>query len=85
MNQLEIQEAARRQPFRPFRLVLTNGEAFDVHHPELIMIGRRSAVIGIPKSQKQTYYERTTIVDLLHVVRIENLPPSGTTKNGQAK
>jgi hypothetical protein len=76
MTQEELQDAARHQPFQPFRLVLTTGATFDVRHPNLIMVGRRSAVIGITKEPGGTAYDRTIKVDLLHVVGIEELPIS---------
>lgn len=80
MTQEELQDAARRQPFRSFRLVLTTGETFDVRHPDLIMVGRRSAVIGITNEPGGTAYDRTFKVDLFHIVGIEELsvssPPS---------
>ena len=47
MTHEEVYEAARRQPFEPFRLILTTGEAYDIRHPDLIMVGRRSAVVGV--------------------------------------
>jgi hypothetical protein len=78
MTQEEIQEVARRQPFEPFRLVLTTGETYDIRHPDLIMVGRRSAVIGVVNDPERTVYDRTVKVDLMHVVAIQELsaPPS---------
>jgi hypothetical protein len=34
-------------PFTPFRIQLSTGETFDVRHPELVMVGKLSAIIGI--------------------------------------
>ena len=82
MNQEELHEAARRQPFQPFRVVLTTGDAYDIRHPDLIMVGRRSAIIGITKSPKRAAYDRTIKVDLLHVVAIEELPGKPISSNG---
>lgn len=78
MTQDEIREAARRQPFEPFRLVLTTGDRYDIRHPDLIMVGRRSAVIGIVNEPNGFAYDRTIKVDLMHVVAIEELssPPA---------
>jgi hypothetical protein len=76
MTHEELLEAARKSPFEPFRLILTTGEAFDVRHPDLIMVGRRSAIIGTTNRPGGQVYDRTTKVDLLHVVRIEDLSVS---------
>jgi hypothetical protein len=84
MTHIELHDAARRQPFIPFRVILTTGAAHDIRHPDLIMVGTRSATIGLTKDDKGTAYERTTIVDLLHVVGIEMLPVSQSSTNGSA-
>jgi hypothetical protein len=33
----DIYEYTRAIPFRPFRITLTSGEEFDVHHPDMVM------------------------------------------------
>jgi hypothetical protein len=37
----QFTQAIRRQPFRPFQLVLVDGRAFSVDHPEFVAIDRR--------------------------------------------
>ncbi len=70
----DLWERLRRQPFEPFRVYLTDGSVYEVRHPELLMVGRRSAVIGITQPQQSPpLYERTTTVALLHIVRLEPL------------
>jgi len=77
VNHEELREAARQQPFMPFRVLLTTGDTYDIRHPDLIMVGRRSVIIGIAKNAKQPGYDRTLKVDLFHVVGIDELsaPP----------
>jgi hypothetical protein len=70
----ELHEAARRQPFVPFRLMLATGTAYDIRHPNPVMFGRRSAVIGVCNDLGATVYDHTIKVDLRHVVGIEILP-----------
>jgi hypothetical protein len=82
MTQQELHEVARRQPFEPFRLHLTTGTTYDVRHRDLIMVGRRSAIIGISNQPQSTVYDRTIKVDLLHIVGIEELPPPSAPSNG---
>lgn len=83
MRQDELRAAARMQPFEPFRLLLTTGATYDIRHPDLIMVGRRSIIVGIPSPEAPTVYDRTIKIDLLHVVGIEDLanstpsPPTG--------
>ncbi len=78
----ELASAVRRRPFVPFRLTLTEGSSYEVRHPELCMVGRRSAVLGLTSpNSTDTLFERSLTVDLLHVVKIELLesaaPPKG--------
>jgi hypothetical protein len=74
MTSEELQTKARRQPFEPFRVILTTGATYDIRHPDLIMVGRRSAIIGVTKRPDGTVYENTMQVDLLHVVGVESIP-----------
>lgn len=37
----QFTQAVRREPFRPFDLVLVDGRAFTVDHPEFVAIDRR--------------------------------------------
>jgi hypothetical protein len=82
MNHEELHELARRQPFRPFRLHLSTGATHDIRHPDLIMVGRRSAVIGVTNQPERTVYDRTFIVDLLHVVGAEEMETTPRSSNG---
>ena len=82
MTQDDLHQAARRQPFESFRVVLTTGATYDIRHPDLIMVGRRAAVIGITNEPAGTAFDRTFKVDLFHVVGIEELPASPPFANG---
>ena len=84
MTSDELRAAARRQPFEPFRLVLTTGTTYDVRHPDLIMVGQRSAIIGITNQPNGAVYHHTINFDLLHVVGIEELPSSPPATDGPA-
>jgi hypothetical protein len=33
------------EPFRPFRLKMASGAAFDIRHPEMFLVGRTSAKV----------------------------------------
>jgi hypothetical protein len=84
MTQEDLQNAARRQPFEPFRLILTTGATYDIRHPDLLMVGKRAAIVGLTNEPGGTAFDRTLKVDLLHVVGIEELPslPPPSSSNG---
>lgn len=47
MRREELIEKLRSSPFRPFRLYVSDGGTFDIRHPEMLMVSRHSAMIGI--------------------------------------
>jgi hypothetical protein len=77
----DLDKRLERKPFQPFRIYLTDGAAFDIRHPEMLMVGKRAAVIGMADDPADTHYDRSIDVDLLHVIRAEPLeappPPAG--------
>jgi hypothetical protein len=73
----DLLERLHRQPFEPFRIRLTDGSTYEVRHPELILVGRRSAVVGVTETDQQPpLYDRYTTVALVHIVRLEPLVPT---------
>jgi hypothetical protein len=84
MTAEELRDTLRQQPFEPFRLVMTDGMGFDVRHPDLFLVGRWSATVGLTGQPSQTFYERTVKIDLQHVIRLEPLEvaPSSPRNDG---
>jgi hypothetical protein len=72
-----------REPFQRFRICLTDGTLFDIRHPEMVLLGRRSAVIGITNGEgPRPMYERYVNISLLHITRLEPLPTPTATGDG---
>jgi hypothetical protein len=78
----ELRDSARQKPFQPFRIVLTDGETYEIRHPDLLWVGQRTAYVGLTGSPGQTFFERSVKIDLLHISRIEPIEGSATGKNG---
>jgi len=72
MHPDELLSAIRRRPFVPFRLHVSDGSFYDVRHPEMILITRRAAVLGIPDDPQQPA-ERTVHIAMVHISRLEEL------------
>lgn len=69
----------RQQPFVPFRLYLSDGAAYEVRHPDQLMLGGWFAFLGLPASdQPGGLFDRWVNFDPLHVVRVEPIAPSQT-------
>ena len=80
----ELRDTLKQQPFEPFRIVLTDGEGYDIRHPDLLLVGKRSATVGLAGDGSEPYYERTVKVDLLHISRTEPLAkPQRRKSNGK--
>ena len=68
----EIRKHLRRQPFRPFRLFLSNGLSYDVRHPELMYVSRTEVVIALELGEDDMP-ERSAYCDPIHITNIEPL------------
>ena len=47
MYEDDLKEAIRREPFVPVRITLSNGKAYDVTHPDGILVNRRVAAVAV--------------------------------------
>jgi hypothetical protein len=83
MHPEELFAAARRRPFTPFRLHVSDGPAYDIRHPDSILVTRRSAYLALPGDASQIA-ERGLVLALVHITRLEELVTSPTTGNGAA-
>jgi hypothetical protein len=73
----DILQFVRRKPFQPFKITLTNGRSYEIHHPELAMVGRSTVVLGLMSSpHPELIFNRSVDVDLLHIMEAEHLPAS---------
>ena len=70
MPPAELLQLIRRQPFIPFRIHRSDGIRYEIHHPELVMVGVASAVIGFPDPANPGLYTRTEIIPLRHITRL---------------
>jgi hypothetical protein len=81
----EILKRMRVRPFRPVRIVASEGMHFDIKHPDMVFVGRHDLTIGTPDPASPSIYEGVVRVALVHVVALEDLPSSPpTSTNGPA-
>lgn len=79
----DINALLRRKPFQPFRVHLSNGQIYDVRHPEQAIVTRNTMVVGLPGPDlPETTYDHFALVTLLHINNVESLPTSSTPPNG---
>jgi hypothetical protein len=70
----------RRRPFEGFRLHLTDGRFFDIHYPEMNMVGTTWFSIGVPElGTPDPFAERFVDVDLSMIRKLESLTTPAAT------
>lgn len=67
VNMDTIREWLNRQPFEPFVLRLSNGEAHGIRHPECLALGKTRVIVSYPDT------DRVVHLLLIHVNAIEGL------------
>lgn len=55
MSPQELRDTLQKRPFEPFRLAMTDGIGHDIQHPDLLMVGQRSAIVGLTGDPAQTF------------------------------
>jgi hypothetical protein len=81
MRPEELLQLIRKRPFVPLRLHMTDGTAYEIRHPEQVLVLRSRVDIGMSPDPATGVLERVDHCSLLHVVRVEELqtaaPPNG--------
>jgi hypothetical protein len=67
MKAEEIKELLRREPFEPFRILLTSGDAYNITDPNSVALGLRRLFIAF------THADRWAACPYLHVAAVESL------------
>jgi hypothetical protein len=58
---------------------------YDITHPDLVLVGKRSLIIGTASNDNPTQLEVANRVALMHVTELQDLPkPAAPNKNGPA-
>ena len=75
---VNIREKLAREPFQPFRVRVTSGDAYVVRNPALVVLMRSELFIAHPNSDRHAF------IPLLHVAAVEagTSPTGGGRSNG---
>ena len=78
-----IKVRLNEKPFRPLRIIASEGLSYEINHPDLVWVGWSDLYIGFASPEHPTIYDRTIRVAMSHVVGLEDLPASTPAhKNG---
>ena len=70
MRTTEIEEQVRQRPFVPFRLCMSDGTAFEVRHPEMVLVSRTILALAVHKRGARLP-EGIVFCDPVHIIRLE--------------
>jgi hypothetical protein len=62
------------RPFKPFRVIMSSGQAYEVRHPEMAFVTKTDLVVGIDVAEDDVPSE-FKICSLLHVTAVEPIEP----------
>ena len=63
----DIHARVHQRPFVPMRIITSGGQTYDIYHPDLVMVGRRSITVGTASSENPLHYDQTTRIAVLRV------------------
>lgn len=75
MAPVELFRRIAARPFRPFRVILSDGTGHDVRHPETISVGLRTTILS-------TVGEDDIRLDNLHITQLQPLDPAPVPGEG---
>jgi hypothetical protein len=79
----DIYKRIKTQPFIALRIATSDGQTFDVYHPDLVIVGRRSLTVGTPSIENPATFDQETRISILHITALHDLPaPSKHGGNG---
>ena len=67
-----FRELMTNRPFKPFRIVMSSGQAYEVRHPEMALLTKTNILVGINETRDGVPAE-FKICSLLHVTAVEPL------------
>lgn len=67
----EIRAILKEQPFEGIRIFISDGEVYDVRHPDMVFVTARRIYIAMPPLKDGVPAGQTASVDPLHITRVE--------------
>jgi hypothetical protein len=72
MTTTTFRDLLKQRPFRPFRVVMSSGESYDVRHPEMAWVTKNDLLVGVDVADDGMPAE-FRICPLFHVATVEPL------------
>jgi hypothetical protein len=68
----KLRKHVRKHPFKPFRVYVSDGSRYDIHHHDFMIVAKGVVEIGVTGGPDE-YPTRIISCDPLHITRIEPL------------
>jgi hypothetical protein len=75
-----FRDLLKQRPFKPFRLVMSSGQTYEVRHPEMALLTRTDILVGVDEGEDGVPAE-FKICSLLHVATVEPSSTASTEPN----
>ncbi len=75
MSPEDFRNLLTTSPFEPFRIHLRNGEPHEVRQREMVMVGLRELILGIPRSRNDGILKSIVYIAFAGVDRVEMIAP----------
>ena len=69
----DVRKHLDKRPFEAFRICLTDGQTYDVRHPELCVVDRSTIYVGLRDPRRPGVAMDVHHCALVHIVRFEPL------------
>jgi hypothetical protein len=70
----DVLQMLRVRPFQPFRISLSDGQQYEVRHPDNAIVFRTTALVAVPgRRGSDGPAERSVTCALVHITRMEVL------------
>lgn len=70
----DIYRRIKSRPFKPVRIRTSDGQTYDVYHPDLVIVGSRHVTIGTASADAPELADLETRVAIFQITALEDLP-----------
>lgn len=70
---LELKQRMDAQPFKPFRICMTDGKTYDITNHDMMFVKRNAVMVGL-NFDADSIAERFAECAILHITRVEDIP-----------
>ena len=73
ISPIELKRRMDEQPFRPFRICLTDGKTYEITNHDAMFVKRNAVLIGID-IDTHSLAEQFVECAIIHITRVEDIP-----------